>query len=34
MQLEIISPPYATGQPGDAITFHFPRERIWLMPVM
>ena len=32
MQLEIISPPYATCQPGDAITVYFPRERIWLMP--
>ncbi len=33
-QLEIISPPYMACQPGDVITLHFPRERIWLMPMV
>jgi ABC-type Fe3+/spermidine/putrescine transport system ATPase subunit len=30
--LEIISPPYLTCRPGEAITLHLPRERLWLMP--
>lgn len=33
VQLDILSPPYTVCRPGDAITLHFPRERIWLMPV-
>ncbi|MBS1251203.1 MAG: Spermidine/putrescine import ATP-binding protein PotA [Anaerolineales bacterium] len=31
-QLEISAPPYVSHQPGETITIHLPRERIWLMP--
>jgi ABC-type Fe3+/spermidine/putrescine transport system ATPase subunit len=33
LQIEITAPPYAARQPGEAVTLHFPRERIWLVPV-
>lgn len=31
--LDLAAPPSAVYQPGQAITLHFPREHIWLMPV-
>ncbi len=30
--VEIVSPPHLVCRPGETITLHLPRERIWLMP--
>ncbi|MFQ5855003.1 MAG: ABC transporter ATP-binding protein [Anaerolineae bacterium] len=31
-ELEISAPPYVSCRPGEIVTLHLPRERIWLMP--